>query len=245
MRSYTKEEIIAMNFWYELDYNTFSYFEGLTSRDNIQYCNVSPAVKTSLDLIRVKPVIDGKPLYEVYREYNDLIDYIHFKEELDKPVYKPVKDAVDLISGLILSFIHRNFVSNRSVEQRVFELFGQGTLFDNLLNHQRKPRRPPEFRIHRIDGGTGSFYEWHMFIRIAEILQLPKNHKHVSSRWLDIDRYIGLAADINNLMQPAPSDENGTDPENPFIDGSVLITMQNKWTNLDFQQIDDELKNLL
>src|SRR5215208_1308074 len=128
MRSYTKEEIIAMNFWYELDYNTFSYFERLTSRDNIQYCNVSPAVKTSLDLIRVKPVIDGKSLYEVYREYNDLIDYIHFKEELDKPVYKPVKDAVDLISGLILSFIHRNFVSNRSVEQRVFELFGQGTL---------------------------------------------------------------------------------------------------------------------
>jgi hypothetical protein len=64
MRSYTKEEIIAMNFWYELDYNTFSYFERLTSRDNIQYCNVSPAVKTSLDLIRVKPVIDGKPLYK-------------------------------------------------------------------------------------------------------------------------------------------------------------------------------------
>jgi hypothetical protein len=46
-------------------------------------------------------------------------------------------------------------------------------------------------------------------------------------------------------MQPAPSDENEIDPENPFIDGSVLITMQNNWTNLDFQQIYDELKNLL
>ena len=72
-----------------------------------------------------------------------------------------------------LDFIMKSFGSDIESEQRAFEDFGQGILYDD-----RAPR-PVNNRVHMMDQGQFGFYRWHTFIRTAVLLN------HEPERWAE------------------------------------------------------------
>ena len=63
-----------------------------------------------------------------------------------------------------LDIINKSFGNNTESQQRAFEDFGQGILFDD-----RSPR-PLNNRVHMMDEGQFGFYRWHTLIRTAVLL---------------------------------------------------------------------------
>ena len=78
-----------------------------------------------------------------------------------------VKQEPERINSIIflaqkqLDILNKSFGNDNESEQRAFEDFGQGILFDD-----RAPR-PVNNRVHMMDEGQFGFYRWHTFIRTA------------------------------------------------------------------------------
>jgi hypothetical protein len=127
-----------------------------------------------------------------------------------------------------LEIIKRSFGSDIESQQKAFEDFGQGVLYDD-----RTPR-PVERRIHMMDEGQFGFYRWHIFIRTAALLNLE------SEMWIHVDRHLGLACAIDSTQHPKQSNNDGSNPLNPEISLEILGPLRSFWLSLSFEEIDKE-----
>ena len=88
--------------------------------------------------------------------------------------------------------------------QQVFELFGQGVIFDERRGS-----------VHKMDGrfprDLVGYRRWHGFIRATAI------SGEDSDFWLNIDRYLLLVYLLQSKLQPLD-----TKQDNPFVDKETL-----------------------
>ena len=196
---------IGTNFWYEFD-NFFLWDE----RQDVlnAFGNIS-----DLDRICKEHKING-----TYP-----IDFINEVKQDDERI-----TSIIFLAQKQLDIIVKNFGNDIKCEQRAFEDFGQGILYDD-----RQPR-PVNNRIHMMDEGQFGFYRWHTFVRTAVLLD------YKPGRWLDVDRHIGLACAIHSKQQPRQSVNDGKNPNNPKIHPIILDKLRSFWLPLYFEGLDRE-----
>jgi hypothetical protein len=145
-----------------------------------------------------------------------------------------VKQDMERVNSIIflvqkqLDIINETLGDDIENQQRAFEDFGQGILFDD-----RSPR-PLSNRVHMMDEGQFGFYSWHTFVRTAALLN------HESERLLNVDRHNGLACAIDSKQHPRQSTNNGNNPNNPEIDPEMLDKLRSFWLHLNFEELDAE-----
>jgi hypothetical protein len=200
-----KQEI--MNFWYEFD-NTFHF-------------QIQPTVRQYYQQIfhRAEPTEDpmdhlnARWLY--HRRNQSYPD--GFKNEIET-----LSHAIIGLAKMQLTLIDTSFNKNPQLEQKAFEDFGQGVLYDE--------RRA--LKLHKMDGNPPNpligYFRWHTFIQSAVLL--GENFE----RWLQIDRYVGLAWAIQSI---APINEQ--DPKNQGLDPDTLNELREEWLSMQSQQLDD------
>jgi len=119
---------------------------------------------------------------KMYLAFGDISDLDRiFKEHKINGTYpldfiNEVKQDEQRVNSVIflgqkqLDIVNKIFGNDIGSEQRAFEDFGQGLLYDD-----RCPR-PVNNRVHMMDEGQFGFYRWHTFIRTAVLLnQDPKD----------------------------------------------------------------------
>jgi hypothetical protein len=127
-----------------------------------------------------------------------------------------------------LDIIDKSFGNEIESQQRAFEDFGQGILFD-----ERSPR-PLNNRVHMMDEGQFGFYKWHTLIRTAVLLN------HDPEKWLSVDRHVGLACAIDSRQRPKQSTSEGNNPNNAEISPEMLDKFRSSWLQLSFEELDAE-----
>ena len=178
---------LGSNFWYEFD-NFFLWDERQ---------DVLKAFGNIIDLDRICKEHKINGTYPV-----DFINEVRQDEDR--------VNGISFLSQKQLNIINKNFSNDIESEQRAFEDFGQGILFDD-----RNPR-PLNNRVHMMDEGQFGFYRWHTFIRTAVLLnQDPQTCHHV-------DRHFGLACAIDSVQRPRQSTNDGNNPNNSEITPEML-----------------------
>jgi hypothetical protein len=140
--------------------------------------------------------------------------------------------------------MNEHFGSNTELEQKAFELFAQGLLFDNGTDEKGDLRRRDGEKIHMMDSSITGYIVWHAFIRLVVLLYDDGTIN--SNRWLQTDRHIGLAAGIlSELIKSGrePMQSNDATHNKP-LDPSLVDTLRGYWLNLSFKEIDDRLVQL-
>lgn len=120
----------------------------------------------------------------------------------------PCKELVRLLSSNITRIIQKYFDSNIELQQKAFELFAQGLLFDNGVDDKGQPRRPVGDKIHMMDSKVEGYVVWHAFIRAVVLLELDDN----KDKWFQIDRHVGLAAILVELIKEGREPQQTNDP---------------------------------
>jgi hypothetical protein len=196
---------LGSNFWYEFD-NFFLWDE----RQDVlnAFGDIS-----DLDRIFKEHKINGTyPL-----------DFINEVKQDEQRV-----NSVVFLGQKQLDIINKIFGNDIESEQRAFEDFGQGLLYDD-----RSPR-PVNNRVHMMDEGQFGFYRWHTFIRTAVLLnQDPQG-------WLHVDRHVGLACAIDSIQHPSQSTNDGNNPNNSEISTEMLDKLRSSWLHLSFEELDCE-----
>jgi hypothetical protein len=172
--------------------------------------------------------------------------YTEFKAELNKPENQYIRDSIRLISDNHLRILNKFFGNSVTLEQAAFEYFGQGSLFDGGVDQNGQPRRRLDNRIHMMDGSIGGYLMWHSFIRSVMILGFSGD----SNRWLQLDRHIALAAEIDSTVHPIQSedplgeDPRIKDPNANRIEPADLSRIRAFWLTKNVDEIDRELIQL-
>ena len=158
---------LGNNFWYEFD-NFFLWDE---RQDVLKaFGNIS-----DLDRIcKEHKINDTYP-----------IDFINEVRQDEQRV-----NSIIFLARKQLDIINKSFGNDIENQQRAFEDFGQGILFDD-----RSPR-PLNNRVHMMDEGQFDFYRWHTLIRTAVLLNQDPQ------RWLTVNRHVGLACSIDAVQRP-------------------------------------------
>jgi hypothetical protein len=196
---------LGTNFWYEFD-NFFLWDE----RQDILKARGSVS---DIDRICKEHKINGT--YPI-----DYIDEVKQDEERI--------NSITFLAQKQLDIIIKTFGNDIESQQRAFEDFGQGILFDD------RPPRPLNNRVHMMDEGQFGFYSWHTFIRTAALLN------NESERWLNVDRHIGLACAIDSEQRPRQSTNDGNNPNNSEIFHEILDKLRSFWLQLNFEELDTE-----
>jgi hypothetical protein len=158
--------------------------------------------------------------------------------------HENIKDSIKLLADNQVRIMDRHFGGNTALEQMAFELFAQGVLFDNSLDERGHPRRREGEKIHMMDSSITGYIVWHAFVRTVVLLYADGTID--STKWLQTDRHIGLAAGIlTELIKSGrePIQRNEPDHNKP-IDTAVLGKLRGGWLNLSFPEIDDRLVQL-
>lgn len=196
---------LGTNFWFEFD-NFFLWDERQ---------DVLKALGNISDLDRI---CKEHKINETYP-----IDFINEVREDEQRV-----KSIIFLAQKQLDIINKSFGNNTESQQRAFEDFGQGILFDD-----RSPR-PLNNRVHMMDEGQFGFYRWHILIRTAMLLN------HESEMWIHVDRHIGLACSIDSVQRPRQSTNNGNNPNNSKISAEMLDKLRSFWLQLNFEELDRE-----
>jgi hypothetical protein len=200
-----KQEII--DFWYQFD-NTF-HFEILPAV-NEYYQQIFFNFTEGFDHLNAR--------WMFHRRNNSYPD--GFKNEIE-----PLRDAIIGLAKMQVMKIDAGLNKNAHIEQKAFEDFGQGILYDE--------RRP--LRLHKMDGNPPEpligYFRWHTFIQST--ILLGENIQ----RWLQLDRYVGLAWAIQSIT---PIQEQ--DPNNPGLDPNTLNQLREKWLSLPSEQMDNKFE---
>src|SRR5215211_5855908 len=153
----------AIDFWYEFD----NYFQYNVPQEIIDAYN------------SLFSIGDLRHLFRVHRRNGTYPQ--GFKQEVS-----PVKNTIIFLAQKQLDIINKYFEAKGDSEQKAFEDFGQGVLYDN--------RRDPPDKIHKMDGGRNNppigYHRWHAFIRALVFVGGEEK------RWLEIDRNLGLGWNI-------------------------------------------------
>jgi hypothetical protein len=132
-----------------------------------------------------------------------------------------------------LEITNRYFENNLQGQQRAFEDFGQGILYDERLP------RPKDRRIHMMDENHRGYRSWYIFNRTTALLNAKNNIKIIHR----ICQHIGLASAIHSEQHPNQSDSAGHNPNNPEIDPNVLKHLRDTWLSQTFDQLDTSFDN--
>jgi hypothetical protein len=196
---------LGTNFWYEFD-NFFLWDE---RQDVLKaFGNIS-----DLDRIcKEHKINDTYP-----------IDFINEVRQDEQRV-----SSIIFLAQKQLDIIDKSFGNEIESQQRAFEDFGQGILFDD-----RSPR-PLNNRVHKMDEGQFGFYRWHTLIRTAVLLN------HDPEKWLSVDRHVGLACAIDSIQRPKQSTSEGNNPNNAEISPEMLDKFRSSWLQLNFEELDAE-----
>ena len=126
------------------------------------------------------------------------------------------------------------------MEALAFTSFAQGTLFDDLPR-PGSTRPAGDESIHMMNDDIVSYVVWHAFIKALILIDDKANEE----RWLEIDKYIVLAAAILVKLkllgkQPVRAHVPGT---NKPLDWRLLKDIENYWLHQDinFEQIDQAI----
>jgi hypothetical protein len=196
---------LGTNFWYEFD-NFFLWDERQ---------DVLKAIGNISDLDRICKEHKINSTYPI-----DFMNEVRRDEERVNSIIFLAQKQLDIINNI--------FGSDIESEQRAFEDFGQGILFDD-----RSPR-PLSNRVHMMDEGQFGFYRWHTFIRTAVLLNQDPQ------RCLHVDRHIGLACAIDSVQRPRQSTNDGNNPNNSEITPETLDKLRSSWLQLSFEELDAE-----
>src|SRR5215212_10494995 len=138
------------------------------------------------------------------------------------------------------------FCKQSCIKQAAFEYFGQGSLFDDSMGQDGKPRRQLARRIHMMDGGIVGYLLWYSFIRSVMILGFSGD----SNRWLQTVRHVALAAAIDSVVRskqsekPPGEDPRIRDPTANRIDPATLSELGADWLTKSVDQIDSKIIEL-
>jgi hypothetical protein len=203
---------LANDFWYEFD-NTFLWF-----------------IEEEVDDAMGKAG-DIETLYTEHRQKgtypNDYISEV--KDNTDRA------DSIIFLTEKQFGIITKYFENNLQNQQRAFEDFGQGVLYDE------RPPRPKDRRIHMMDENHRGYRSWYIFNRTTVLLDATNNTKIIHQ----ICQYIGLASAIHSEQHPNQSDSAGRNPNNPEIDEDILKHLRNTWLSQTFEQLDTSFDNNL
>jgi hypothetical protein len=196
---------LGTNFWYEFD----NFFLWDQRQDVLKaFGNIS-----DLDRIcKEHKINDTYP-----------IDFINEVRQDEQRV-----SSIIFLAQKQLDIVDKSFGNEIESQQRAFEDFGQGILFDD-----RSPR-PLNNRVHKMDEGQFGFYRWHILIRTAVLLN------HDPEKWLSVDRHVGLACAIDSIQRPKQSTSEGNNPNNAEISREMLDKFRSSWLQLNFEELDAE-----
>jgi hypothetical protein len=213
-----RDKVQIINFWYEFD----KFF-------------LSPEMGVVIGVLNPYGKLRNSFLYH----YDKGNIETGFKTE-----HENIKDSIKLLADNHVRIMDEYFSGNTELEQMAFELFAQGVLFDNGLDERGQPRRREGEKIHMMDSSITGYTVWHAFVRIAVLLF--GNGTIDSTKWLQTDRHIGLAAGIlAELIKSGREPMQRNDPtHNKPIDIALLEKLRGYWLNLSFSEIDDRLVQL-
>ena len=144
-------------------------------------------------------------------------------------------NAIKLLADNQLRIIGEKLDYNIQL-QKAFQYFGQGVLFDDLLDEESHlPRRPNDDKVHMMDVVHLGYPRWHVFCRSAAFIGLDQD------TWLKIDRLVGLAYALHMRLEPRQS-QDGSDPQNPErLD--LVQELLPIFTSYSFDQLDGHFDN--
>ncbi len=147
---------------------------------------------------------------------------------------QPVKDSIKFLADNSKKLFDEFYRNDATSEQKAFELFAQGLLFDD--------RRQEGEKIHMMDSSVTGYVVWHAFSRAVGLLGLTEDNDHL----LQTDRHIALAAAIlarltNSGHPPVQSDDPSN---NKPMDETSLQELRSSWLNLGFEEIDNKIVEL-
>jgi len=205
---------LARDFWYEFD-NYFMWDERQ---------EVFAAIGDAGDILS---------LYEKHRQDGT------FPEDFVNEIKQDSKreNSVKFLDTKQMEIILKHFGQDIQNQQRAFENFGQGVLFDD-----RKPRGLLT-RVHMMDEKSYGFRRWHAVVRAGVLLSGESSSQNNNNRWLATDRYIGLAWEIQTKQNPRQSDRSGKNPNNPEIDSTLLDSFRSFWLSKSFDDLDKLFDN--
>jgi hypothetical protein len=214
-------EINLVNFWYEFD-NEFTYH---------------PTPEIELAKRQIDPEGD---LFTFYLNDSDKSD---FSERVRTKYLKQLLNF-RILSDRQLSLLDKHFQGNKELERLAFEEFAQGTLFDNLLCPGGIRRRSGTESIHMMNSSLLGYIIWHAFIQILLLIDKGADH----DRWLEIERYLVLSADILlHLISLGrePKPYSSIDMHNIRLEFNTLQKLRYYWMYKGYEEINHKMRNLI
>jgi len=201
--NYTKA--IGRDFWYDFDNQTlWQRTPEITDALTRAYFDQGFSLDTPADELRISfPLVDH-PKQFIARMTIGRNGFVDLAELLLRIIDKYLKDADSI--------------------QHAYEDFGQGILYDN------RPPRPAGRQVHMMDGTSADWVgwqRWHGFIRASQ--EFGANR----SRWLQIDRCVGLGWAIQAEANPSQ-----TNPANPGLAPARISQLASEWMTLSTADLD-------
>lgn len=217
---HSRQEIALLNFWYDFD-NTFAY--------------AKPAdVSTAIDIINPYGRLISK--YIEYRHESNYLEGLktEFQNEDDVKAFR-------ILAEHQIRLLQDHFQGDKAAEIIAFTSFAQGILFDDLPRPPDSKRPKGDESIHMMNSDIASYVVWHAFIRVLMLIDVTANKE----RWLEIDKYVILAAAILEKLKylgRQPIRAHVPNVNKPLNDSS-LKELENYWLhqNIDFEQIDNAM----
>jgi hypothetical protein len=129
-----------------------------------------------------------------------------------------------------------------------FVNFGLGVLHDPRYPRVICSPEPTCYGMHVMDSGNFGYFLWHRFNWIASSVNLPPEVLFTKEKGLYLDRLVGLAAELHSTSRPNQSKIDGSPPDHPpngeNISMDEIRSITNKWSNLDFERIEQNLSQL-
>ena len=213
MRPYTQQ--LAMDFWFAFD-NYFMW-------------KISPTVRQQLSDLTTGG--EGFMYSEMYTSIQDGTFPTAYLEAV-----RPKASVLNSIFQEQENILKQSFGNSEINQQRAFEDFGQGILFDVR-------RATPQYQfwaVHSMDANYSAqqppigYYTWYSFLRAYTLL-----NGITDGYWLSLGRHIALGAVIQEFMKPR--DITGgvhTNPNNPTISESKLAEFRSRYLAMDFNGLD-------
>lgn len=147
---------------------------------------------------------------------------------------QPYKASIDFIANEQLKNFDQHFANEPANEQKAFEDFGQGILYDV----RRKGTFYKNYVIHTMDASTSNppigYHRWYQFIRAYTLLNNIND-----GRWLSINRNVALAWYIQSKLKPKGTTADGSNPNNPPLAEASIKIFRDKCSIMSFQDLDN------
>jgi len=184
------------------------------------------------------------------RPYEQLVDLFYYHQSMGSlnSGYRAdlerigITEEIKLLANSQIDLFDKHFQGDPTSERTAFELFGQGLLFDNEMDENGLPRRGPGTKIHMMDSSITGFVVWHAFIKAVMVLGIDPR----TERWLQLDRYIVLAAAIvSALIKDGRAPQQTLEPNiNQPLDDQTLGELRTYWLSQSVDDIDNKISHL-